>query len=491
MIRLPTLTARNVSLWLGLAGIGALLLADIDIASPDPWRELTAMGRGLLWPAVPHWPQWFSAVGMTLAFALQAIALAALVGFVLALVWHWRWVRWLAALARSVHEVFWALLFIQVLGLSSGAGLLALFLPYAGTLAKIYGEQLQESDPRPVQALTLSQRAGLSHFLYCRLPLVWAGFGHYTRYRLECALRSSVVLGFIGLPTLGYFLETALREGDYASASAWLYGLVALVFSLKLWLNRWGFALALLLSLWWFPPTVHWQPGLLAQFAQDLIPAPWRLDLDTGQTTRWLNTLLTQALDGSWHTLVLAQVVVAATGLLALLAMPLNSPQMLPGRARWAGDGLLIVVRSLPEYLLNFIGLICLGPSMLPAMIAMSLHNGAIIAHLLGQHSGDLPDPAMRSGASDRFFYYLLPRLYRQFLAYLLYRWEIIVRETAMLGVLGIPTLGFYIDSAFERLAFDLALMLILVSSLMTLGADSLSRRLRSHLALKTTPERE
>ncbi|AFU99389.1 binding-protein-dependent transport system inner membrane protein [Simiduia agarivorans SA1 = DSM 21679] len=491
MIRLPPLTTRTVSLWLALTAMVAWLLADTDLASPNPWRELTAMGRGLLMPTVADWGQWLSAIGMTLAFALQAIALAALVGFVLALVWHRRWVRWLAALARSVHEVFWALLFIQVLGLSTGAGLLALFLPYAGTLAKIYGEQLQESDPRPVQALTLSTRAGLSYFLYCRLPLVWAGFGHYTRYRLECALRSSVVLGFIGLPTLGYFLETALREGDYASASALLYALIALVFSLKLWLNRWGFVLALSLSLWWFPPAVHWQPGLLAQFAQDLIPAPLRLDLNAEQAMAWLKALLTQALDGSWHTLVLAQVVVAATGLLALLAMPLNSPQMLPGWARWAGDGLLIVVRSLPEYLLNFIGLICLGPSMLPAMIAMSLHNGAIIAHLLGQHSGELPEAAMHSGATDRFFYHLLPRLYRQFLAYLLYRWEIIVRETAMLGVLGIPTLGFYIDSAFERLAFDVALLLILVSSLMTLGADSLSRWLRSHLALKTTPESE
>lgn len=491
MIRLPALTARRVSFWLALMGLVALALADLEIASPNPGRELAAMAYGLLAPTVPDWQQLLSAVCMTLAFALQAIALAALVGFALALVWHWRWVRWLAALVRSVHEVFWALLFIQVLGLSNGAGLLALFLPYAGTLAKIYGEQLQESDPGPVQALTLNQRLDLSHFLYCRLPLVWAGFGHYTHYRLECALRSSVVLGFIGLPTLGYFLETALREGDYASASALLYALIALVFSLKLWLNRTGFVLALLLSLWWFPPSVQWQPGLVAQFAQDLIPAPWRLALTAEQTGRWLSALATQALDGSWHTLVLAQVVVAATGLLALVAMPLNSPQLLPRGARWAGDGLLIVVRSLPEYLLNFIGLICLGPSMLPAIIAMSLHNGAIIAHLLGRHSGDLPRPAMHSGASDRFFYHLLPRLYRQFLAYLLYRWEIIVRETAMLGVLGIPTLGFYIDSAFERLAFDVALLLILVSSLMTLAADALSRGLRLRLALKTTPESE
>lgn len=37
--------------------------------------------------------------------------------------------------------------------------------------------------------------------------------------------------------------------------------------------------------------------------------------------------------------------------------------------------------------------------------------------------------------------------MYGQFLAFLFYRWEVIVRETAILGILGIRTLGFYVDS--------------------------------------------
>jgi phosphonate transport system permease protein len=38
--------------------------------------------------------------------------------------------------------------------------------------------------------------------------------------------------------------------------------------------------------------------------------------------------------------------------------------------------------------------------------------------------------------------------VYGQFLALLFYRWEVILRETAILGILGIQTLGFYVDSA-------------------------------------------
>ena len=45
------------------------------------------------------------------------------------------------------------------------------------------------------------------------------------------------------------------------------------------------------------------------------------------------------------------------------------------------GHGLLVVMRSTPEYLLAFILLQLWGPSMLPAVVALAIHNGGIIAH--------------------------------------------------------------------------------------------------------------
>jgi phosphonate transport system permease protein len=50
-----------------------------------------------------------------------------------------------------------------------------------------------------------------------------------------------------------------------------------------------------------------------------------------------------------------------------------------------------------------------------------------------------------------------VPRLYGQFLAFMLYRWEIIVRESAIFGILGVATLGFYVDAAISELRFDVA----------------------------------
>jgi phosphonate transport system permease protein len=77
------------------------------------------------------------------------------------------------------------------------------------------------------------------------------------------------------------------------------------------------------------------------------------------------------------------------------------------------------------------------------------------------------------------YSYELTPRLYGNFLAYLFYRWEIILRETAIIGLLGVATLGFYIDNAMQDLRFDRALVLILITALLNMGVDMLSRYLR------------
>jgi len=80
-----------------------------------------------------------------------------------------------------------------------------------------------------------------------------------------------------------------------------------------------------------------------------------------------------------------------------------------------------------------------------------------------------------------------LPRVYRQFLAFLFYRWEVIFRETAILGILGVHTLGFYVDSAFADIRFDRAMVLILITALLNIGLDMISRRIRKTLRLQTS----
>ena len=124
---------------------------------------------------------------------------------------------------------------------------------------------------------------------------------------------------------------------------------------------------------------------------------------------------------------------------------------------------------------------------MLPAVWAILLHNGAILGFLCSNNADLVPlriDAPQRR--IDRYLFEILPRVYGQFLAFLFYRWEVMMRESAILGILGIYTLGFYIDSAISDDQIDKAVFLILITVLLNMGIDSVSQFVRRRLKIST-----
>lgn len=339
--------------------------------------------------------------------------------------------------------------------------------------------------------------SSVSQFFYARIPDAWAHFKTYSLYRLECGLRSSAILGFIGLPTLGFHLESAFRQGHYSEVSALLILFYVVIATIHWWMHSRLIPFYLIGALYVLPGgdvQLH-MDNVVRFFSQDILPQPLRVaeTMDgsvLGNLWDWSWTLLAQqAMPGIVNTLVITMIALVASGMLALVFFPLISSKFFGRWERTSGHIFLVVVRSTPEYILAYIGLQLLGPSMLPAILALALHNGAIIGHLIGRYTEQLPLRPDSPKGLDLYAYNVLPRVYPQFLAFLFYRWEVILRETAILGILGIHTLGFYVDSAFADIRFDRALFLICVTAMLNIGVDVLSRQIRARLRLKTTPE--
>ncbi|WP_078082848.1 PhnE/PtxC family ABC transporter permease [Microbulbifer mangrovi] len=120
-------------------------------------------------------------------------------------------VRALLVLLRSVPEIVWALLFVRAVGLGPTAGVLAITITYVGMLGKVYGEIFESVDRRPAEALIGAGASRFTAFLYGVLPNAAGEMLSYTVYRWECALRASVVMGFVGAGGLGQQLELSLR----------------------------------------------------------------------------------------------------------------------------------------------------------------------------------------------------------------------------------------------------------------------------------------
>ncbi|WP_211225067.1 PhnE/PtxC family ABC transporter permease [Oceanobacter kriegii] len=111
---------------LAIAAAMALPFADIEVHATSPWQELGRIGLGMITPQVEDIGSLLSALMHTVAFALLAVVIAAPLGLLTALMFHWWPVRAFCAVIRSVHEIFWALIFMQVWGLSPTTGLLAI-----------------------------------------------------------------------------------------------------------------------------------------------------------------------------------------------------------------------------------------------------------------------------------------------------------------------------------------------------------------------------
>lgn len=218
---------------------------------------MTSQSDGLtnLWPAL------FDAVKTTILVAFAAMSLAIAGGFILGCLaseafWETDFVvtedRWLRlnrlvlrptilvsirsfmGLMRSVHELFWATLGVALFGLSVTCGILALAIPFAATLGRIYAELIDETDRSSAQALRECGGSNLGIFAFGLLPRAASAMLSYTFYRFDCALRSSAILGFIGFPTLGLSIRNAVRYDYYEEAWTYLYVLFFILIATEL-----------------------------------------------------------------------------------------------------------------------------------------------------------------------------------------------------------------------------------------------------------------
>jgi phosphonate transport system permease protein len=227
-------------LWPGLS------LSELNLAVLVESDNAANMGRFLadFWPPA-HDPQFLRLLGRatleTLAIATAGMALALLIAIPGALLasralslsaahrggrpdW-WalalRWpVRGVLIVLRSVPEIVWALLFVRAVGLGPTAGVLAIAITYSGMLGKVYAEIFESVDPRPSRALLIAGSPRLAAFAYGVLPNAAAEMLSYTVYRWECAIRASVIMGFVGAGGLGQQIDLSLRMfagGEVAS----------------------------------------------------------------------------------------------------------------------------------------------------------------------------------------------------------------------------------------------------------------------------------
>src|SRR5574343_709052 len=406
--------------------------------------------------------------------------------------------RALLTILRGIPELVWALVFVRVFGLGPAAGVLALGLTYGGMLAKVYAEILESGDTRPARAILEAGGSRVQALLYGLLPGSAQELTSYTVYRWECAVRASVVMGFVGAGGLGQLMDQAMRMLNGGEASTILLAFMVLVLSadgLSRWLRR-----ALDTPPAARPSPFGWRSGLVGMAIVVGAITSFRLldigfgALFSGEAARSIGEFvagffppdlsadwLARVGKGVWETLAISIVgtlLAAAAGL--LLALP-----------RWRApfSFLLNTLRSVPELVWATITALAVGLGPFAGALALALHTTGVLGRLYAEaldNAPPAPAQALRLAGAPAglpFLYGTLPGAAPQLIAYTLYRWEMNIRMAAILGFVGAGGLGQLLYFELSLFHYAQAATVIGAMLLLSIAVDQSSVRLRRWMA--------
>ncbi|MEB3280706.1 MAG: ABC transporter permease subunit [Lyngbya sp.] len=456
----------------------------------------------------------------------------------------WLFMRSLLAIPRSIHEAIWGLFFVNIFGLDPLVAIFAIAIPFGTITAKVFSEILDETPRQALTALLSSGVSPLNAFLYTLFPQAFLNLLSYTFYRFECSIRSATLLGIIGAGGLGYQILLSLQSLRYHQVWTLLIALVILTGLTDLWSStlrhRLGAPSRLDLNLLQLKSdkisnettenlkikTSHFPSfvSLSGYFTLILILFSfWEINADfsklySPRTRELFISILQEAFPPdfsqlqqlftlSQQTLALSILAIIIAGLGGiLLSFPASNNFLLPGGIFYVNQNqnanffnfgtliwglsrlILLFFRSVPEPIWALIFLFILFPGILPGAIALGLHNLGILGRLMAEVTENLDPRPLRSlsglGASrpQVFLYGVLPLTLPRFIAYILYRWEVCIRATVIVGLVGAGGLGRLLTEQLSSFDYNSVFATLIVFISLTILVDFISHFMRRTL---------
>lgn len=460
-------------------GWSTLLQVVKALFQPDLSKEILSLALESTW--------------ITLSYAVAGVSLAIIIALVLGVLasgiffndsvlgYFVRKIsRGILGFLRAIHELVWAWLFVASFGLTPYAAIFALALPFGGILGRIFAEMLADVPEEPIRALKSTGASRLQLLLYGYFPIVKVGMLSYTMYRLECGIRSSAIMSFVGLGGLGYQIQLSLDDLHYNEVWTFIFFLIAIVVLVDLWSSQlrskinhytrhWFisfsvlFTIGLLVGSWLYIYLID-RASLAALFSEkNLIYAKkfFSSMLGLGEENpaffnweSWKTALLL-----TYDTLRMSIIAIGFSTIVMFLTVLPAARNVANGKLtlihkwyQWISFSLIrvsyVFSRAIPELVWAMVIIFILKPGILPGAIALALHNFGILGKLCAEVVEDLDARPIRhlasTGASKGqiLLYGVIPSVLPKFLTYILYRWEVIMRTTIIVGFVGAGGLG-------------------------------------------------
>ncbi|MEM9610607.1 MAG: ABC transporter permease subunit [Actinomycetota bacterium] len=485
--------------------------------------------------------------GVTVGYALLGTALALVIGSIGGVLLTERiWTSqtgvmgrgrygWIAAkvtlaIPRSMHEVIFGLLLVNILGLDPLVAVLAIGIPFGAVTSKVFAELLDDVPHDAELALRASGAGRLTALLFGTVPQALGDLLSYAFYRFECSLRSAAVLGIVGAGGLGFQLSLSFQSLRYDEMWTFLWMLILLSGIADRWssaVRRRRHALAAethvddagpaasadrsaagpegdrflrfsALAITVAIPIAWWRLGVdlsnlwsdrARTLAGELVADAWPPEIGDGG----VRGLVEDSIDTIALAVLSIAIAFALAAPLAFLARrPPRRPRSPAGALRLAVSMLLrfamLVARSVPPPVWAFVIVFVLFPGLWPGAVALGIYNAGVLGRLQGEVlENDDQRPARLLGAIGAtapaaLTVATVPAVAGRFVALGLYRWEVAIRETVIVGVVGAAGLGRRFEDQTSAFDYDGILATIVALFIVTIAVDFASAAIRRSL---------
>jgi phosphonate ABC transporter permease subunit PhnE len=246
---------------------------------------------------------------------------------------------------------------------------------------------------------------------------------------------------------------------------------------------RWAFYLLALIALVWSVQTIEIIPEFLYDAPQqtvDLFARMWPIDW------AWYPKVVHEALVETLHTATLGTILaIGLGGLVALLAARnLTHSAVLNLIARF----ILVATRSVHAMVWALFFVAVFGPGALAGTLAIAVHSIGFTGKFLSEAIEEVrpgPIEALTAAGAPTFAILLKgywPQVKPAFLAIVVFRWDINVRESAVLGLVGGGGLGMALDTALSNLYWDQAGLVLFVIFAVVIATEIATAWIRSRI---------
>ncbi|WP_320674591.1 PhnE/PtxC family ABC transporter permease [Prochlorococcus sp. MIT 1341] len=398
-------------------------------------------------------------------------------------------IKRLLSIPRSIHELLWGLLLIQFIGINKWVAIIAIIIPFSSLFARVISDQIDTLDRNPIYALRYSGASPISIMITFLYPKILPLIINYSGYRFECALRGATLLGIFGLGGIGTELELTLRSLEFREMWTSIWILVMLIFLVEK-------ALTVTRKKLRVYPQIKIKFGLILFISTPILlfisVFIYNNVVDLPGTIGWHPITLPtiSGLKEALYQLPIFELIYKTLTLTILAAsISISLPPLImmiwPGSIGKNVYGLIwILLRTIPTPLIALLLQLITFPSLELGALALGAHNVGIMGRLLKDgidDQNDLTEKGLFSiGVSQRvkWLYGNFSPQSPKYLAYSAYRTEVLLRETAVVGLIGGTGLGWQIIESLSSFNWNQLTILIFLYVLLTMSGETLSNLL-------------